>query len=188
VLLVLFTAEEEGELGSDYYTDYPLVPLEKTIFDLNVDNAGYNITNAICLFGLGLTSADSLIQRACLQYDLAVLPEPLGEDLFERSDNANLARVGVPAPCFSLGMKDWDKEIDRHYHQLSDEVDNMDLPYVVRFIRAYILSAKYIADDPRQPIWLSGDEFKKAWLKLYATPSHLDVSPQHATLPSPAHP
>ena len=49
VLLVLFTAEEEGELGSKYYTDYPLVPPNKTVFDLNVDNAGYNTTNAICL-------------------------------------------------------------------------------------------------------------------------------------------
>jgi Peptidase family M28 len=188
VLLVLFTAEEEGEFGSDYYTDNPLVPLNKTIFDLNVDNAGYNTTNAICLFGLGLTSADSLIQKACLEYNLAVLAEPPGLQLFERSDNYNLARIGVPAPCFSMGMKSWDKEIDQYYHRLGDQVENMDLSYVVRFIRAYILSAKYIADDPQQPIWLWGDEYKNAWLNLYARPSHLNPSPQHAVLPPPAHP
>jgi Zn-dependent M28 family amino/carboxypeptidase len=188
VLLVLFTAEEEGEFGSDYYTDNPLVPLEKTIFDLNVDNAGYNTTHAICLFGLGRTSSDSLIEKACLEYGLAVLAEPPGLQLFERSDNYNLAKVGVPAPCFSMGMKTWDEKIDRYYHRRGDEVGNMDLPYVVKFMRAYILSAKYIADNPTQPVWLWGDEYKNTWLKLYGPPSHSNPRPQHAVLPNPAHP
>lgn len=188
VLLVLFTAEEEGEFGSDYYKDNPLVPLEKTIFDLNVDNAGYNTTHAICLFGLGRTSSDSLIEKACLEYDLAVLAEPPGLQLFERSDNYNLAKVGVPAPCFSMGMKTWDEEIDRYYHRCGDDVGNMDLPYVVKFMRAYILSAKYIADNPTQPVWLWGDEYKNAWFKLYAPRSHSNPKPQHAVLPLPAHP
>ena len=188
VLLVFFTAEEEGEWGSDYYTDHPLVPPDLTIFDLNVDNAGYNTTHAICLFGRGRTSADTLIEKACHQYGLAVLSEPPALELFERSDNYNVAQLGIPSPCFSLGMTQWDRAIDRYYHRLSDEVDNMDLAYVVRFIRAYILSAQYIADDPIQPRWTAGDVFEKLWLNLYASPSPRSASPQHAVPPPPAHP
>src|SRR5580692_2732380 len=188
VLLVLFTAEEEGEFGSDYYTDHPLIPPEQTVFDLNVDNAGYNTTNAICLFGRGRTTADTLIEKACREYGLAVLAEPPMLSLFERSDNFNVAQLGIPAPCFSLGMKEWDSTIDRHYHRVSDEVDNMDLNYIVKFIRAYILSAQYIANDPNQPRWTAGDIFEKLWLKLYAPPSHLNATPQHAIPPKPAHP
>jgi Zn-dependent M28 family amino/carboxypeptidase len=172
VLLACFTAEEEGEFGSEYYSDNPLVPLEQTVFDLNIDNAAYNTTNAICLFGLGRTSPDSLITKACLTYSLAVLAEPPSLNLFERSDNFNFARYGMPAPCFSMGMKKWDAEIDRTYHRRDDNVDNMDLDYVVKFIRAYILSAQYIANDPVQPHWTTKDEFQKGWLKLYAPAHH----------------
>ncbi len=49
-----------------------------------------------------------------------------------------MAKKGIPAPNFSLGMKAWDAEITARYHRLSDEVGNMDLGYVVKFIRAYI--------------------------------------------------
>jgi Peptidase family M28 len=188
VLLACFTAEEEGEFGSEYYSDNPLVPLEQTVFDLNVDNAAYNTTNAICLFGLGRTSPDSLITKACLTYSLAVLAEPPGLSLFERSDNFNFARYGMPAPCFSMGIKKWDAEIDRTYHRRDDNVDNMDLEYVVKFIRAYVLSAKYIANDPVQPEWTTHDEFEQGWLKLYFPPVHLSDTPRRALLPSRVHP
>lgn len=167
VLLICFTAEEEGEFGSEYYSHNPAVPLEKTIFDLNNDNAGYNTTHAICLFGLGRTSADSLIRKACLEYGLAVLAEPPGLHLFERSDNAWFATFGIPAPCFAMGMTDWDSDIDSTYHRRNDNVDNMDLAYVVKFIRAYILAAQYLANDPTQPRWTPNDEFEKAWHTLY---------------------
>jgi hypothetical protein len=166
MLFVCFTAEEEGEIGSKYYVKHPVIPLEDIVYDLNVDNAGYDTTHAICLFGLGRTSVDTLIRKACMQFRLAVLPEPL-DDLFSRSDNYSLAQEGIPATCFSLGMTDWDNEITRHYHRLSDEVGNMDLGYVVRFIRAYILSAEYIANSPLQPRWTEGDQFEKDWQALF---------------------
>jgi Zn-dependent M28 family amino/carboxypeptidase len=171
VLFICYTAEEEGEIGSELYVSHPLIPLNQIVFNLNVDNASYNTTNAICLFGRGRTTADPLIEKACLSYELAVLGEPRGrrgsENLFERSDNFSMADKGIPAPNFSLGMKEWDGEIISRYHQLSDEVGNMDLQYVVKFIRAYILSAQYIADDPVQPKWTAGDQFEGAWQDLY---------------------
>lgn len=167
VLFICYSAEEEGEIGSNYYAQHPLIPLNRTVFNLNIDNAGYDTTHAISLFGLGRTSADSLVRRACFAYRLTVLPEPGGQDLFARSDNYSLARQGIPAPNFSLGMKSWDSQVERHYHRRSDEVGNMDLGYVVRFIRAYILSAQYIANDPARPKWTPGDAYEANWRKLF---------------------
>jgi len=62
VLFICYSAEEEGEIGSKYYARHPLIPLDRTVCNLNVDNAGYNTTHAICLFGLGRTNSkiDSL--------------------------------------------------------------------------------------------------------------------------------
>ena len=168
VLFICYTAEEEGEIGSKHYVNHPLVPLDRTVFNLNVDNASYNTTHAICLFGLGRTTVDSIVSKACTAYGLAVLDEPDGsESLFERSDNYSMARNGIPAPNFSLGMKIWDKSITDRYHRLSDEVGNMDLDYVVKFIRAYILSAQYIANDPKQPRWTKDDPYEERWRALF---------------------
>ncbi|MBS1661300.1 MAG: M28 family peptidase [Bacteroidetes bacterium] len=170
ILFICFTAEEEGEFGSRYYVQNPAVPLDHTVYNLNIDNAGNNTTHAICLFGLGRTSADSLVEKACTQYGLTVLPEPAGQDLFNRSDNAQLAQKGIPAPCFSLGMTAWDEKVLARYHRLSDEVGNMDLDYIAKFIRAYILSAQYIANTPSQPKWAPGDPYESDWQTLFKKP------------------
>lgn len=167
VLFICYSAEEEGEIGSKYYARHPLIPLDRTVCNLNVDNAGYNTTHAICLFGLGRTSVDSLVQKACMIYGLTVLSEPDDQDIFSRSDNYVLAQKGIPAPNFSLGMTVWDKTIETRYHRLSDEVENMDLDYVVKFMRAYILSAQYIANNHFQPKWTEGDPYEKDWQTLF---------------------
>lgn len=53
------------------------------------------------------------------------------------------------------------------YHRLSDETGNMDLDYAVKFIRAYILMAQYIANDAVQPRWTPGDSYEAARLTLF---------------------
>jgi hypothetical protein len=169
VLFICYTAEEEGLIGSNHYANHPLIPLNHTVFNLDIDNASYNTTRAVCLFGLDRTSEDSLINKAANAYRLSVLGEP-GEDLrlFYRSDNYSLAQKGIPAPTYSLGMTDWNETITNRYHRLSDEVGNMDLDYIVKFIRSYILAAQYIANDPVQPRWTRDDPFEKDWKALFA--------------------
>jgi Zn-dependent M28 family amino/carboxypeptidase len=167
ILFITYTAEEEGLIGSEYYAAHPLVPLKQTVYNLNIDNASYDDTTLISLVGLHRTSEDSLIITACAAYGLTVNGDPTGGSLFYESDNTPLAQKGVPAPTYSLGMRAFDSTITNRYHRLSDEATNMDLHYVLKFIRAYILAAKYIADADAQPRWTKGDEFEKAWLSLY---------------------
>jgi hypothetical protein len=167
ILFITYTAEEEGLIGSEYYAAHPLVPLKQSVYNLNIDNASYDDTTLITLVGLHRTSKDSLIISACAAYGLSVNDDPTGGNLFYESDNTPLAQKGVPAPTFSLGMRAMDSTIFNRYHRLSDESTNMDLHYVLKFIRAYILAAKYIADDDSQPRWTKGDEFEKTWQSLH---------------------
>ena len=168
VLFIAFTGEEMGLLGSRYFAEHPTIPLKKLVYNLNIDNASYNDTSRVTVVGLGRTSADEDIQKACVAYGLTAMPDPAPEqNLFDRSDNVNLAIMGVPAPTFSLGIKKFDETITSRYHQLSDEVGNMDLDYAMKYIKSFILSAKNIADNPAQPEWKKGDKYETAWRTLY---------------------
>jgi hypothetical protein len=168
VLFIVYTAEEIGEKGSQYFSEHPTIPLRELVYNLNTDNASYNDTTIISVIGLGRTSADDDIKKGCAAYGLTALPDPAPkEGLFDRSDNANLAQKGVPAPTFSLGIKQFDQSITNRYHQLSDEVGNFDLNYAMKYIYSFILSAKYIADDERQPHWAKSDKYETAWENLY---------------------
>jgi hypothetical protein len=168
IMFVTYSAEEEGLLGSEYYAGHPILPLNHTVYNLNIDNASYNDTTLISLVGLNRTSEDSNIISACKAYGLSVNGDPTGGQLFFESDNAPLALKGIPAPTYSLGMRTFDSTIFNRYHRLSDETGNMNLRYAVKFIRAYILSAIYIANDATQPMWVKGDPYEATWKTLFA--------------------
>jgi hypothetical protein len=169
VLFIVYSAEEIGEKGSQYFSEHPTIPLRQLVYNLNTDNVGYNDTTIISVIGLGRTSADDDIKKACAVYGLTVLPDPAPrQHLFERSDNYPLAQKGIPAPTFSLGVKKFDQTVLNRYHQLSDEIGNFDLNYAMKYIYSYILAAKYIANDHARPTWTKGDRYEKAWKDLYA--------------------
>lgn len=167
IAFICYTAEEEGLIGSMYYADHPVLPLNKIVYNLNIDNASYDDTTLATLVGLHRTSEDTAIVAACATYGLTVNNDPTGGSLFAESDNYPLALHGVPAPTYSMGMRALDSTIFNRYHRLSDETSNMDMRYVVKWIRAFILAAKYIADSPGQPRWTPGDPQEKAWMTLY---------------------
>jgi hypothetical protein len=168
ILFIAYTGEEIGELGSKYFAAHPVIPLRQLIFNLNIDNGGYNDTTAVTVIGLGRTSADEDIKKAAADFGLKTLPDPAPEqNFFDRSDNVNLAEKGIPAPTFGMGVDKLDEEIMKHYHQLSDEISSIDLNYVIKYIRSFILAAKYIADDDKQPAWTKDDKYEAAWKQLY---------------------
>jgi hypothetical protein len=87
--------------------------------------------------------------------------------LFDRSDNVNFAKKGIPAPTFGMGITGFDEKVRRYYHQLSDEFSSMDAGYVLKYIRSYILAANNIANNPKQLKWRRGDKYEAAWKNLY---------------------
>lgn len=170
ILLLACTGEEMGLLGSEYYAEHPLVPLNKTVFNLNIDGAGYNDTSIVTVIGLERTTAEPDILEACKAFGLGAVRDPAPEqNLFDRSDNVSFARKGIPAPTFSPGFRAFDDAINKFYHQAADQADeNFDFAYFHRFVKAFIHAARRIADNPSAPQWKSGDKYESVGKKLYA--------------------
>ena len=168
VLVLAFTGEEIGLLGSKYYTEHPLVPLKQTIFDLDTDGAGYSDTTIVSVIGLERTGARAEIEAGAKAFGLSVFAEPAPEQgLFDRSDNVNFAIKGVPAPDFSPGFKAFDQEIAKYYHQAIDNPESLNFNYVLRYCQAYAHTARLIANRPTRPQWSAGDKYEAAGKALY---------------------
>ena len=168
ILVLALTGEEVGLLGSRYYAEHPLVPLKQTIFNLNIDGAGYNDTTIISVIGLERTGAKPEIDAAAAAFGLGVFAEPAPEQgLFDRSDNVSFAAKGIPAPTFSPGFKAFDADIAKYYHQAIDNPESVDFTYVTRFCQAYTYAARLIANRATRPQWSANDKYEPAAKTLY---------------------
>lgn len=167
-LFILFTGEEKGLLGSKWYVENPLIPLDKMVYCFNSDNAGYNDTSKATIIGLNRTTVSQHIVDASKVFGLDAVDDPSPEQgLFDRSDNVHFAAKGIPAPTFSLGFTAFDAEINKYYHQVTDNPDTLDYDYLVKFFKSYVLSCRLIANDPVTPFWTKGDKYYEAGKALY---------------------
>ncbi len=170
-LFVFFTGEEKGMLGSRYFIESSPVAIDKIVFNLNSDNAGYNDTTLVTVVGLGRTNAESAIKGACEEFGLQAIDDPAPEqNLFDRSDNVHFAKKGIPAPTFSMGFTGFDSTISKYYHKTADNPETLDYQYLLRFFRSYVNAAYRIAAMSEQPFWLSGDKYYNQGLQLYDVP------------------
>lgn len=170
VLLLALTAEEQGLLGSAYYAEHPLIPLKQTVFNFNCDGAGYNDKTMATVIGMERTTAEPEIAKACEAFGLRATVDPVPEqNLFERSDNYNFAKKGVPAIDFAPGTKAFDAELLKYYHQPADEVGSLDFDYLEKYFRAYVYTNYLLANMPKAPVWKAGDKFEAEAKKLYSS-------------------
>jgi hypothetical protein len=168
VLFMALTGEEKGLLGSRYYADNPVVPLNKTVFNFNCDGAGYNDVTMATIIGMERTTAEADLAKACEAFGLKAAVDPVPEqNLFERSDNYNFAVKGVPAITFAPGTKAFDAELMKYYHQPADEVGSLDFNYLIKYFRAYVYANVLLANNPSAPTWKAGDKFEAESKKLY---------------------
>ena len=167
-VFILFTAEEKGLLGSRYYVENPILPLNQMVYCFNSDNGGYNDTSLATIVGLSRTTAEQHIVRAADSFGLKAIDDPAGEQgLFDRSDNVNFARKGIPAPTYSLGFNAFDEEIMKYYHRPGDQADNLDYDYLDKFFKSYVYAGRLIGNDPETPHWTTGDKYEEAAKQLY---------------------
>ena len=84
-------------------------------------------------------------------------PDPYPQQqLFYRSDNATLARLGVPAHTISTSKMD----VEPHYHKLTDHVETLDMENMTAVIKAIALSAKSIIAGTSTPSRVKLDELR----------------------------
>lgn len=170
VLLISYTAEEMGLVGSRYFAEHPLVPLRQIVGAFNVDTGGISDTTVVTLIGAGRTTMDAAVDAGARAFGLAMLADPAPEQgLFDRSDNVALAARGIPAPTFSPGFRAFtDPGVANFYHRVADEADETyPFTYLRRFAQAYTRAARLIADAPARPTWTPGDRYEAAARALY---------------------
>ena len=149
LLFVGFTAEEMGGYGSQYFAQ-----------QLNPDNitAMFNIEmigkpamsgpNTAWITGYEHSSFGELLSKSAEETVYEFYPDPYpGQNLFYRSDNASLARLGVPAHSISTTPID----VDQDYHQVSDEFETINISHMTNTIRAIAKAAEGIVSGEDTP-------------------------------------
>ena len=168
IIIIALTAEEKGLLGSQFYTDNPKIPLEESVFALNIDNSGYTNTEVFTLLDTGRTNIDPLVYQAASEVGLGVIGDRLpNQNYYERSDQVSFAVKGVPAVNFKMSMTEFDERITKYYHKPEDEFHTVDLDYIHKYWKAYIRTAELIGNWNERPYWMEGDKFESAGKKLY---------------------
>jgi Zn-dependent M28 family amino/carboxypeptidase len=149
IVFVAFTGEEVGGYGSRYFSQQ-LSP-EKVVAMFNIEMIGTQSKwgkKSAYITGFDKTDFGAILQRNLKGSEFEFHPDPYpAEQLFYRSDNATLAKLGVPAHTISTSKMD----SEPNYHQLSDEVSTLDLDNMTEIIRAIAISAQTIISGKDTP-------------------------------------
>ncbi len=156
IIFVAFTAEEIGGYGSQYFSKQ-LNP-DETIAMFNIEMIGkesrFGKNNAF-ITGYERSDFGKILQNNLEGSDFKFYPDPYPkENLFFRSDNATLARLGVPAHTISSDQIDTDKL----YHSVNDEFETMDIGNITEIIKAIAISSTSIVEGKDTPTRVSGVE------------------------------
>jgi hypothetical protein len=151
LIFVAFTAEEIGGFGSQYFSEQ-LNP-DKVAAMFNIEMIGKPSKwgqNFAFITGYERSDFGEILKKNLTGTQFEFRPDPYPQqNLFYRSDNATLARLGVPAHTISTDEID----IDKFYHTVDDEVETLDMKNITTTIQAIALSAKSIVngtDTPRR--------------------------------------
>jgi len=174
--LFLFpTAEEQGLLGAEWYSKHPVVPLEKTAANVNLDSMNVlGPTTDFIPLGAERSTLKAVVDAVAKDMNLRVSPDARPEQgSFFRSDHFPFAKVGVPSISLKEGNdyaghpKSWGEEQFRayntaHYHQPSDEMrDTWDYRGMIQEAEIALAIGRRISDMPEKPKFNPGDEFAR---------------------------
>jgi hypothetical protein len=134
IIFVAFTAEEMGLIGSNYFGEK--INPKKIVAGINIEMIGKQSPfgpKTAWITGYNKSTFGEIIKKNLEGSDYNIYPDPyLSFNLFFRSDNASLARLGIPAHTFSTSPMD--KDLD--YHKVTDEVNTLEIYTIAETIKA----------------------------------------------------
>lgn len=185
VIFGVWTAEERGLLGSEYYADHPKLPLATTAGDFTMDvvqTAG--ASHDLVLVGAGQDSLEADLAKAAAKQGRTLTPDPHPEKaLFYRADHFSVAKRGVPTilimgmaggPDLLKGGREagerWVNDYTaRCYHQVCDDWSpTWDLTGAAQDIDLLFEVGRDLANSGRWPDWNASSEFKPVRAKTAA--------------------
>ena len=174
--LFLFpTAEEQGLLGAEWYSKHPLVPVEKTAANVNLDSMNVlGTTHDFIPLGAERSTLNAIVEAVARDRGMRVSPDARPEQgSFYRSDHFPFAKVGIP----SISLKEGDDYVGRpkgwgeqqfkayntaHYHQPSDEYsDSWDFRGMIQEAEIAMEIGRRVADAEQMPHFNPNDEFAR---------------------------
>lgn len=154
VLVILFCGEEKGLLGSRYYASHPLVPLEQTIAQINLEQMGRTDSpegphlNMMNVTGFDYSTIPSLLVDSGKRVQISVIKDAqASEAYFRRSDNGPLADAGIPAHTVSVTYEFPD------YHAVGDEWQKLDYANMAHVDQAVAIATLRLASSVTAPKW-----------------------------------
>lgn len=152
ILFMTVTGEEKGLLGSEYYSEHPIFPLESTVVDLNIDMIGRrdpqhkDSAPYVYVIGSDKLSADlHTLSEATnktysnLLFDYTYNDQNHPERLYYRSDHWNFAKKNIPIIFYFDG-------IHEDYHMPSDEVAKIEFDLLTKRAQCVFYTAWEIAN------------------------------------------
>jgi Zn-dependent M28 family amino/carboxypeptidase len=176
VLFLFVAAEEQGLLGSEYYSKHPTFPPGKIAANINYDGGNsLGRTLDLTYIGMGKSSLDNVVTSLAATQDRKVVGDQFPDrGSFYRSDQFNFAKIGVPAIYLDAGTKyrgrpeEWGKQKAeeyeaKDYHQPSDELrPDWNYEGMIEDARLGFFAGVVLANDDQMPTWKPGDEFEAA--------------------------
>jgi hypothetical protein len=169
LLFCVFTGEEKGLLGSDYFTSHFTISKEKIVADINLDYLRP-------IFPLKILTALG-VEESTLGEAVRKAAEPLGiriqndlepeRGLFRRSDQYNFIRQGVPGVAFIFGYENGSPEeavyrkwYAERYHRPSDDANQpIDFGAAAKFNTFFANLVDGVANAPERPQWVKGSQY-----------------------------
>ncbi|MCB0278234.1 MAG: M28 family peptidase [Calditrichaeota bacterium] len=162
--IIFHTAEEKGLLGSKYYADHPIIPLEKMVTVLNIDmigrskmegdtvkaNAELTGPNEIYLIGADrisqqLHDVSEMVNSKTLKMDLNYKYNAPDDpnSFYTRSDHYMYAEKGIPIIFYFNGTHE-------DYHRPSDEVEKIDFNKIKKVASLAMATGYYVSNMPQR--------------------------------------
>jgi len=175
IIIFFPTCEEEGLIGSVWYTENPVIPMERTVACINNDlmlPAGR--MKDVMITGFGQSELDDYAARAATLQDRYIVKDPNSHTgMFFRSDHFAFVLKGVPS-LYARGNtdsrqygKEWaaarEKDyIENRYHKPADnyEPDKWDMEGIAEDARLAFNIGYELAFSRKFPVWKSTSEFK----------------------------
>ncbi|GAA5140155.1 M20/M25/M40 family metallo-hydrolase [Thalassotalea piscium] len=149
LVFAAFTAEEIGGFGSRYFSEQ-IDPNSITAM-INIEMIGKPSkfgAGQVWMTGMERSNLGEILNQYLKNKQGKIYQDPYPEQkLFYRSDNATLARLGVPAHSFSSTQLDKDK----FYHQVSDDINSLDLNSMHQVIENLAIATQGLVDGSITP-------------------------------------
>ena len=154
-----FNAEEMGGFGATYFSKQ--FDPAQVVAMFNIEMIGTESKwgkNSAYITGYEKTNMGEILQKNLTGTSFTFQPDPYpDQQLFYRSDNATLARLGVPAHTISTSKMD----SEPNYHKASDEIGTLDLKNMNEIIKAIALSSRGIVAGTETPSRVDTSSLKR---------------------------